>query len=499
MDQPRIIIIGGGVAGLGAALRLGRSGRFAPVILEREKQAGGLARSLHFKGVSTDLGPHRLHTELPEVYDLVSEVAAPSLYTVRRKSRIYLRGKYLDYPPKPLEAMAHLGPFRMARFGLSMAAEMLRPEPDEETYETMMRRAFGAGLYNFMLRPYSAKVWKTDPADIHVDTAKVRVSAGSLMKMAKGLLTGEKKGQETSLKEFRYVKGGVETLVRHLREHAEAAGAEVKTASEVRALDLEPGPENKPETWRVRAARVVPGPQPDFGPTAERQDHTAESTATLVRGDAFVSTAPLPVLMNRLLPAVPELAEAREASSSLTYINMIFVLIIVKRKVISGDNWLYYPDPEFIFNRAYESKTFDPEMGPEDRSVLCVELTVRPGDDLERESDESISNEVVDQMTSTGLFGKDEVDETLVYRLPYGYPLYSLDYPEKLDTVFAGLRKIKNLLTSGRQGLFNHNNTDHSILMGLRSADCLIEHGTADPADPWYNTVDDFKHFRIVD
>lgn len=497
MDKPRVIVIGGGVAGLGAALRLGRSGKFAPVILEREKQAGGLARSLHFKGISTDLGPHRLHTELPEVYDLVSEVAAPSLYTVRRKSRIYLRGKYLDYPPKPIEAMAHLGPFRMARFGFSMAAEMLRPEPEEETYETMMRRAFGAGLYNFMLRPYSAKVWKTDPSEIHVDTAKVRVSAGSLMKMAKGLLTGEKKGQETSLKEFRYVKGGVETLVRHLREHAENAGAEVRTANEVRALDLEPLPGGEPDAWRVRAARVVPGPLPEA--ETGRKDNPAEATATLVRGDAFVSTAPLPVLLNDLLPEVPALAEARLAADSLTYINMIFVLIIVKRKIISGDNWLYYPDPDFVFNRAYESKTFDPDMGPEDRSVLCVELTVRPGDALERESDEAISEEVVAQMTSTGLFDKNEVDETLVYRLPYGYPLYSLDYHERLDTVFAGLRKVKNLLTSGRQGLFNHNNTDHSILMGLRSADCLIEHGPANPADPWYDTVDEFKHFRIVD
>src|SRR5690606_25404556 len=90
VTAPRVIIIGGGVAGLGAALRLARSGRFRPLILEREREPGGLARSLHFKGLSTDLGPHRLHTELPEVEDLFSEACAPSLYTVQRRSRIYL-------------------------------------------------------------------------------------------------------------------------------------------------------------------------------------------------------------------------------------------------------------------------------------------------------------------------------------------------------------------------------------------------------------------------
>ena len=61
MAKSHVTIIGGGVAGLAAALRLGRSGQFAPLVLEREEKPGGLARSLHFKGISTDLGPHRLH------------------------------------------------------------------------------------------------------------------------------------------------------------------------------------------------------------------------------------------------------------------------------------------------------------------------------------------------------------------------------------------------------------------------------------------------------
>jgi len=63
--KPKVIIIGGGCAGLATGLRLGRGGLWSPVVLERDHEPGGLARSLHFKGVSTDLGPHRLHTELP--------------------------------------------------------------------------------------------------------------------------------------------------------------------------------------------------------------------------------------------------------------------------------------------------------------------------------------------------------------------------------------------------------------------------------------------------
>lgn len=481
MDNHRVVIIGGGVCGLGTALGLGRKGGFSPLVLERESEPGGLARCLHFKGVSTDLGPHRLHTELPEVYDLVSEVAAPSLITVKRTSRIYLRGKYISYPPSPVETALHLGPIQSAKFGLSMALEMVRPAASEESYESLMRGAFGSSLYEFMLRPYTKKVWKTDPTMIHPDTARVRVSAGSLMKMLKGLIGGEKPGQETSLKQFRYVRGGIETLVRHLREHAEAVGTELRVSRQVQAIDLA---EDSAGGWKVTGLRC-------------------EGEDAPIRGDSFVSTVPLPVLLGDLLPQVPELADAREAATGLTYINMIFVCIIVRRKVISGDNWLYYPEEDLIFNRAYEAKNFDETMGPEDKSVLCVELTTLPGDAMENESDDAIQKEVIAQMVGTGLFDASEVEEAIVYRLPYGYPLYSLDYRERLDTTLDGLRKISNLLSSGRQGLFNHNNTDHSIYMGLRGADSLAESlaspGGITQAQHWYDRVEEFKHFRIVD
>ena len=89
--------------------------------------------------------------------------------------------------------------------------------------------------------------------------------------------------------------------------------------------------------------------------------------------------------------------------------------------------------------------------------------------------------------------------ETHVHRLRYGYPLYSLDYYDRLETIFTGLRSITDLLTTGRQGLFNHNNTDHSILMGLRAAEALGRADDGSPANPWYDQVEEFKHFRIVD
>ena len=472
-SAPQAVIVGAGVAGLAAGLRLAEGGRYLPHLLEKEDRPGGLAKSLHFKGVSSDLGPHRIHTEIPEVARLIEAIAAPSLYTVQRTSHIYLRGAWMHYPPRPLEMTRRLGAGRMTRFALGYAGERLRPTPGEPTYEILMRRAFGRPLYEFLLRPYSEKTWKIDPGQLHADTARVRVSAGSLAKMITRLFRRERRGRETALKEFRYVRGGAETLVRHLWEHAQQRGARLQTNQPVGRLELD-------DNGNVRAANHGNGPE--------------RST-----GRVFLSTIPLPLLLGRLLPERPELSEARRAAEGLEYLNMIFVCLIVRRKIISGDNWLYFPEPDLIFNRGYEAKNFDPAMGPEDKSVLCLEITFRQEDPIARESDQALLAAVTEQIASTGLFGAHEVEEGLVYRLPWAYPLYRLDYAQRLQVVFDGLRRIPNLLTLGRQGLFNHNNMDHSIYMGLRAGDFLNREPVDRAVQSWYDSVGEFKKMRIVD
>jgi protoporphyrinogen oxidase len=141
-------------------------------------------------------------------------------------------------------------------------------------------------------------------------------------------------------------------------------------------------------------------------------------------------------------------------------------------------------------------------MAPGDRTVLCFEITHAPGESpAARPSDADLAAQVIRQAAEIGLFRANEVEDQLVHRLPYAYPLYALDYDRHLAQVFEGLAKIPNLITLGRQGLFNHNNMDHSIYMALKAAEAV----QVNPGDParataaWYADVDTFKTLRIVD
>jgi protoporphyrinogen oxidase len=300
------------------------------------------------------------------------------------------------------------------------------------------------------------------------------------------LFRREAEGQETALKKFLYVRGGAETLVRHLWEHAQAAGAELRLDCPVKSLDLDE------RNW-VRAAEPLAEELPIGAP-----GQSADAGAP-IPGDLFLSTVPLPILLQQILPRRPSLEAAREASSGLLYLNMIFVCLIVRRPSISKDSWLYFPEPHLIFNRAYEAKNFDPAMGASDRSIFCLEITLRAHDPISREADESIIRTVKRQIASTGLFREDEVEESMVHRLLFAYPLYTLDYATRLDCALEGLRQVPNLVTLGRQGLFNHNNMDHSMYMGLCAADLFNALPPAEAVGKWYDSIQRFKMLRIVD
>ena len=66
MNGKRVVIVGAGIAGLSAGLRLAEAG-IRVTVVEKEGTVGGLARSFTYGDYVFDVGPHRFHTDDPEV------------------------------------------------------------------------------------------------------------------------------------------------------------------------------------------------------------------------------------------------------------------------------------------------------------------------------------------------------------------------------------------------------------------------------------------------
>ena len=76
MDEKPVMVIGAGPGGLAAANELSKHG-IKPVVLEKNKMIGGLARTESYKGYNFDIGGHRFFTKSDLIVALASVIGTP--------------------------------------------------------------------------------------------------------------------------------------------------------------------------------------------------------------------------------------------------------------------------------------------------------------------------------------------------------------------------------------------------------------------------------------
>ena len=376
----RVTILGSGVCGLAIGVKLLELDPSLQInIIEAQDKVGGLARSLTVGDQVADLGPHRIHTELPDVQDFLQDLAGEDMRRVERRSRMWIRNHWIEYPPKPLETLRVFGPIKVAQVLMSFAENILGLGKCYETdnYEAVMTQKFGRELYKLIALDYTRKVWKVDPKSIHGDIARVRVSAGGLDRLIKRVLVGEKEGQETALKKFYYIPGGVEKIATRMAERIRAAGGTIETNRRVTGLE-----QKRTGHWRVTTQGVE---------GRERTD-----TADLV-----FSTIPVTDLLQFLLAEKADHAVAN-AREEMRFIANFLVCVVVNRPRVTNCQWLYFPGRDIIFNRGYEPKNFAPEMGAPDTSMILLEITCQHGDRIWNATDKQLVRKTIEGLGKAG-------------------------------------------------------------------------------------------------
>ena len=88
----KVVIIGGGPAGLTAAYQLSKVG-VESVVLEKDQILGGISRTVNYKNYYFDIGGHRFFTKIKDVEDIWKEVLGNDFLKRKRLSRIYYNKK----------------------------------------------------------------------------------------------------------------------------------------------------------------------------------------------------------------------------------------------------------------------------------------------------------------------------------------------------------------------------------------------------------------------
>jgi protoporphyrinogen oxidase len=150
------VVLGGGVAGLTIAREIARAGR-SVTIVERGNTVGGLARTFRQEGFSFDLGGHRFHSNNPDTVGWLQQLMGADLLRVHRLSRIYLRGRFIDYPIRLAQATRAFGTVKALHGAASyLSALAIDHRQDAVTFEDWVTRRFGRVLYKIYFKPYCA-------------------------------------------------------------------------------------------------------------------------------------------------------------------------------------------------------------------------------------------------------------------------------------------------------------------------------------------------------
>lgn len=457
----QVVVIGAGPAGLSAAYELQKHGARS-LILEAEKQIGGIAKTVEFEGFRFDLGGHRFFTKIPAIRELWDEILGDRFMVRPRISRIFYRNKLFHYPLRPISAMRQLGPATALAVAASYLWARLFPQRPENDFQTWVSNRFGRRLYEMFFETYTEKVWGAPCTEISADWAAQRIRDLSLWRVLTEPFRRRGNRQSHSLiQQFNYPPRGPQEMWDEFARRLTAGGQTIITGQRVTTLEV------RDHQVRRVVAETTSG---------DRQTHEAEGV---------ISTMPLSALVMALDPPPP--ANVLAAAHDLRYRAYLTVCLIVEAEAPFDDNWIYIHTPDVRMGRLQNFTNWSPQMVPKPGTTsLGLEYFAWQNDDLWTSSDNEIIALGLKELDRLKLMPTDAVRRGYVIRSPNAYPVYDPGYRERIAVVRDYLSTIGNLQTCGRAGLHRYNNMDHSMLTGALAARNLF--GEAN--DVWAVNVD---------
>lgn len=425
----RVVVVGGGVAGLTAAEQLTERGAKV-VLIEREEEVGGLARSFRYDGVTFDLGPHRFHTDDAEVERYIRDALGDDQRMIDRSSAVWLYNAYHSWPLER-SSLLKLPPLVMIQAGLDL---FRRPKPQDESLESYILSRYGQTLYRIFFKPYTEKFLTYRCDELHSDWASAGINRAvidqrykfdNLFHVARTTLL-----PPPVRTQFIYPdSGGIDRFAAALARRIERRGGRIERSTTIDALEMD---------GEAVTAAVTSG--------GER-----------VELDSLVWTASLPLLLEKL----------SQPMERLRYLSELIFNTVIRGRPALPYQWTYYGGAALSFMRASIPSHFSPSNDQPGFSGVCLEVICQDDDEL-WQNPWLMKRALEFDLLRVGLVRRrDDITAVHFERVPEAYPIYTLDYPGRLKRAVGSVNELSNVHLLGRTGTFWYNNMDHSVRQAL--------------------------------
>jgi protoporphyrinogen oxidase len=424
MGSAPVLIAGGGLTGISAALHLRRPW----LLLERDRSLGGLSRTEERDGFFFDRTGHWLHLRDPEILALIERSAEGQMVQVQRRAKVYAAGRLIHYP---FQANVHELPPEVAYECLLGYVRSLMERRAEEprNFEQYILHHFGAGIARHFMVPYNSKLWGVHPREITSAWCQRFVPVPTVEQMIAGAI-GSSQGELGYNVRFHYPRhGGIETLTRAL------------------IAPLDPG--------RVRLGAEVEQIDP--------RQRTVRAAGETLRYEALITSLPLPELIGRL---VDPPAEVVAAARLLRCMSVRYLNVATRSRPPEDYHWTYVPEERLPFYRVGVFSNAVPSMAPPGCASLYVELAGRePIVDRGR----TVAEAVRALVEVRAIPSAEDVVFADLREIGYAYVVFDEHYEEALAAIFPYLEQ-QRIFSCGRYGSWIYNSMEDSLAAGREAA-----------------------------
>jgi protoporphyrinogen oxidase len=437
----KIIILGAGPTGLGAAYCLNKSDLAEWRLYERNLHVGGLSASfIDDKGFTWDIGGHVLFSHYDYFDEAVEGALGSEYYLHMRESWVRILNTWVPYPFQnnirylPQEALEScLNGLRSNRTNLDKAAN----------FREWVDAIFGEGIVRYFMEPYNRKVWGVPLETMGKEWLGERVSVVDLARVEKNITDQKDDVSWGPNNRFKFPKSGgtgaiFEGIARPFRDR-------ISCDYDLMAMDLE--------------AKVVTFAN-------GRTEHY----------DVLINTTPLDGFIKKCV-SVPE--AVREAAKELVHNGGLIVGLGFAGKRVDPKCWMYFPEANSPFYRVTNFFNYSPFNVPEGDtdsffSIMC-ETTYSPHKPVDKDR---IIEDTIQGLINTGMITEEERGQIVsryLIDIPYSYPVPTVGRDRALKVIQPWLES-KGVYSRGRFGGWKYEvgNMDHSFMQGVEVAERIL-------------------------
>lgn len=413
-----LLILGGGIAGLGAAWAA-RELQIPALVLEVSANAGGILDSFILKGFRFDNGVHLSFASEPEVRAIFDRTPYRNHDSV---SQCWDSGLWLRHPVQnnlyPLDAEEKI---RLIE-GLVEQHQL-----EIKTYRDWLVGQYGAPIAERWPLVYTEKYWTLPAEQLGTDWIGQRMRRADLAEVLRGAMV-ERAPNTYYISQMRYPeRGGYRAFIEPLID-----GADIACNTQITSVDP--------------TVRIV---------HTNRGDYSYRH---------LISTIPLPKLVE-MMPHVPD--EIRQDAKTLFATAVDLVSVALRGVHASPSLWFYIYDTDILAARAYSPSWKSADNAPPGCSSLQFEIYSSIHRPLVADVAELTENCLM-AMERMGLAARADVIFTHHKRLPFGNVVFDLGMETRRDRVRAWVESY-GIRVAGRFGEWAYLWSNQSLMSGRKA------------------------------